>query len=251
MEVMSQVMSLRNMGFDPNLLETLQDLLDVSDEQNQKSHLTPSRQYVREAKAMAATLADVKETPNAYVFVVDVPGLRSDMIDVKIGEDNVLVVSGERRREKEKDQGVKYLRMERRLGKYLKKFVLPENADTEKISAEYLDGVLTVTVEKRPLPEPKKPKTIQVQISSGQGGGQEGKVGQSGSQEWQGGGQGKHGQGGGQGGQGGGQEWQGRSQGGGQEWQGRHQGGRQEGQGGSQGGQGEEGKAAEPRRRLL
>lgn len=195
--------SLRNMGFEPNLLETLHDLLDFSDEQNQSSHHAPSRQYVREAKAMAATPADIKETQNAYIFVVDVPGLRPDMVNVQVEDDNVLVVSGERRREKERDQGIKYLRMERRLGKYLKKFVLPENADIEKISAECQDGVLTVTLAKKPPPEPKKPKTIQVQISSGQGK----QIGQGGGQGGEGGhGGGQGGQHGSQGGQGGGQD---------------------------------------------
>ncbi|XP_048444541.1 17.1 kDa class II heat shock protein-like [Pyrus x bretschneideri] len=247
-----EVMSLRNLGFDPNLLETLHDLLDISDEQNQQSYQAPSRRYVREAKAMAATPADVKETKDAYVFVVDVPGLRPDMINVKIEEDNVLVVSGERKREKERDQGIKYLRMERRLGKYLKKFVLPDNADIERISAECQDGVLTVTVAKKPPPKQKKPKTIQIQISSNQGGGQGGKGGQgweeggeeergkqSGGQGWEEGGQEERGrQGRGQGGQGGGQGGkvgQGWEEGG-QEERGR-QGGEQGGEHGRQGGQ--------------
>lgn len=201
---------------------------------------------------MAATPADVKETQDAYVFVVDVPGLRPDMINVKIEEDNVLVVSGERKREKERDQGIKYLRMERRLGKYLKKFVLPDNADIERISAQCQDGVLTVTVAKKPPPEQKKPKTIQIQISSTQGGGQGGKGGQGweegGEEERgkQGGGQGwEHGrQGGGQGGEGG-QGWeeggleergrQGREEGGQEERS--RQGGEQGGEHGRQGGQ--------------
>ncbi|BFG18091.1 hypothetical protein CerSpe_043650 [Prunus speciosa] len=200
--------SLRNMGFEPNLLETLHDLLDFSDEQNQSSHHAPSRQYVRETKAMAATPADIKETQNAYIFVVDVPGLRPDMVNVQVEDDNVLVVSGERRREKERDQGIKYLRMERRLGKYLKKFVLPENADIEKISAECQDGVLNVTVAKKPPPEPKKPKTIQVQISSGQGK----QIGQGSGQGGEGGHGGDQGQGGGQGGQHGRQGGQGGGQ---------------------------------------
>ncbi|KAI4379949.1 hypothetical protein MLD38_006185 [Melastoma candidum] len=49
---------------------------------------------------------------------------------------------------------VKYLRMEKRVGKFMRKFVLPENAD-----------VLTVTVPKLPPPEPKKPRTIEVKIA--------------------------------------------------------------------------------------
>ncbi|CBI20687.3 unnamed protein product, partial [Vitis vinifera] len=59
----------------------------------------------------------------------------------------------------------KYVRMERRVGKFMRKFVLPENANTDKISAVCQDGVLTVTVEKLPPPEPKKPKTIEVKIA--------------------------------------------------------------------------------------
>lgn len=84
------------------------------------------------------------------------PGLKPDQIRVVVEENNTMVVSGERKREKEKN--VKYMKMERRLGKYLKKFPLPENADTEKITAVYQDGVLTVTVGKKPPPEHKQPR---------------------------------------------------------------------------------------------
>ena len=151
-------------GFDPTLIDTLHEVVEFSDEPD-KSHHAPSRAYVRDAKAMSATPADVKEYPNAFSFVIDMPGLKSDQIKVQLEDGNVLVVSGERRREKEKDQGVKYVKMERRLGKYLKKFVLPENTNTDTISAAYQDGVLTVTVEKTPPPEPKQPKNIQVQVA--------------------------------------------------------------------------------------
>ncbi|PKI69005.1 hypothetical protein CRG98_010583 [Punica granatum] len=114
---------------------------------------------------MAATPADVLEYPDSYVFLLDMPGLKQGQINILVEDDNVLVVSGERKREKaDKEQRIKYVRMERRHGKYLKKFALGDNADTEKITAVYKDGVLTVTMGKRPPPEPKKAKTIQVQI---------------------------------------------------------------------------------------
>ncbi|KAF2596039.1 hypothetical protein F2Q68_00007255, partial [Brassica cretica] len=114
---------------------------------------------------MAATPADVIEHPNAYVFVVDMPGIKGEEIKVQVENENVLVVSGERQRENKESEGVKYVRMERRIGKFMRKFQLPENADLEKISAVCNDGVLKVTVEKLPPPEPKKPKTIQVGLS--------------------------------------------------------------------------------------
>ncbi|CAL0319088.1 unnamed protein product [Lupinus luteus] len=160
-------MDFRGIGFDPRMLDFLVDHIDFSDETDTKSHHAPSRAYVRDSKAMASTHADILDYPDAYKFVVDMPGLKSDQIKVTM-EDDTLVLCGERRRDKEKDhkEGVKYLRMERRQGKFLKKFELPENANPDEICACYLDGVLTVTVRKKPPPEPKKPKTIQVQVNS-------------------------------------------------------------------------------------
>ncbi|KAG2666820.1 hypothetical protein I3760_15G082900 [Carya illinoinensis] len=92
------------------------------------------------------------------------PGLNSGDIKVQVEDDNLLVISGERKREEEKE-GAKYVRMERRVGKFMRKFVLPENANTDAISAVCHDGVLTVTVEKLPPPESKKPKKIEVKLA--------------------------------------------------------------------------------------
>lgn len=156
-------MDFRLMGLDSPLLNTLQHMMDVVDDTD-KALNQPSRAYVRDAKAMAATPADIKEYPNSYQFIIDMPGLKSGDIKVQLEEDNVLVISGERKREEEKE-GAKYVRMERRVGKFMRKFVLPENADLEKISAVCQDGVLTVTVDKLPPPEPKKPKTIEVKVA--------------------------------------------------------------------------------------
>ncbi|XP_061374946.1 17.1 kDa class II heat shock protein-like [Gastrolobium bilobum] len=158
---------LRSFGFDPRLVDFLLDHIDFSDETDTKSHHAPSRAYVRDSKAMASTHADILDYPDSYKFVVDMPGLKSEQIKVNM-EDDTLVVCGERKRDKDKDhkEGVKYLRMERRHGKFLKKFQLPDNANCDQICACYQDGVLTVTVHKNPPPVPKKPKTIQVQVSS-------------------------------------------------------------------------------------
>ncbi|GMI92610.1 17.6 kDa class II heat shock protein [Hibiscus trionum] len=154
-------MDLRNLGFDSPLFTILEDMLDIPEEQ-EKARNNPSRAYVRDAKAMAATPADVMEYPTSYVFIVDMPGISHGEIKVQVENDNVLVVSGERKREKE---GTKYVRMERRMGKFMRKFQLPENANMDKISAVCKDGVLRVTVEKLPPPEPKKPKTIEVKVA--------------------------------------------------------------------------------------
>lgn len=139
-------------------------MMDLQEDGDNKNNPTAaSRTYVRDAKAMAATPADIKEDAKSYVFVVDMPGLKPGDIKVQVEEDNVLLISGERKREEEKE-GAKYIRMERRVGKLMRKFVLPENANRDAITAVCKDGVLTVTVEKLPPPEPKKPETIEVAI---------------------------------------------------------------------------------------
>nr|AFV46379.1 ACD-sHsps-like protein [Tamarix hispida] len=151
-------------GLDAPLVHTLHQILDSNTETDNKSSNAPSRTYVRDARAMASTPADIKEYPNSYQFIIDMPGLKGGDIKVQVEDDNVLVITGERNRDEEKD-GVKYVRMERRVGKFMRKFVLPENVNMDKISAVCQDGVLTVTVEKLPPPEPKKPKTIQVTVA--------------------------------------------------------------------------------------
>ncbi|KAJ8649905.1 hypothetical protein MRB53_002928 [Persea americana] len=158
-------MDLRVLGLENPLLSSLHHMLDEMPDEMEKAFNAPTRTYVRDAKAMASTPADVKECLNSYVFIIDMPGLKSGDIKVQVEDDNVLVISGERKREVEEKEGAKYVRMERRVGKFMRKFVLPEDANIEKISAVCQDGVLTVTVEKLPPPEPKKPKTIEVKIA--------------------------------------------------------------------------------------
>lgn len=54
------------------------------------------------AKAMAATLADIKEYPNSYIFIIDMLGLKSRDIKVQVKDDNMLLINDERKREEEK-----------------------------------------------------------------------------------------------------------------------------------------------------
>ncbi|KAG1330135.1 17.3 kDa class II heat shock protein [Cocos nucifera] len=155
-------MDVRMFGLENPLFATLQHLMDIPEEM-EKAYNAPTRTYVRDAKAMASTPADVKELPSSYVFVIDMPGVKSDEIKVQVEEDNMLTISGERKRDDDKEG--KYLRMERRMGKFMRKFTLPDNANSDAISAVCQDGVLTVTIQKLPPPEPKKPKTIEVKIA--------------------------------------------------------------------------------------
>ncbi|XP_009617034.1 uncharacterized protein [Nicotiana tomentosiformis] len=146
------------------LFHTLQHLMDSACDDSDKSINAPARDCACDAKAMAATPADMKEYPNSYVLIVDTPGLKSGDIKVQVEDDNVLLISGERKREEEKEGG-KYIKMERGVGKFMRKFTLPENINTDAISAVCQDGILTVTVEKLLTPRLKKRKTIEVKFA--------------------------------------------------------------------------------------
>ncbi|KAH9311281.1 hypothetical protein KI387_026316 [Taxus chinensis] len=131
----------------------LSTLLGVSDEM-EKHINAPTRTYICDTKAMASTPADVKEYPNSYVFVVDIPGLKSNDIKVQVEDKNVLTISEERKREDNRE--AKFIRMEHSLGKIMRKFALPDNCNLEAISATCHDRVLSVVVPKLSPHEPAK-----------------------------------------------------------------------------------------------
>ncbi|XP_024545049.1 17.3 kDa class II heat shock protein-like [Selaginella moellendorffii] len=124
----------------------------------------PARSYAAESKAVAATAVDVKENSSSYIFEADMPGLSKSDIKVEVENDNVLSITGKRKRDEKADEDTKFIRMERRAAKFMRRFTLPGDANVEQISASCQDGVLTVTVPKIP-PEPQKPRTVEIPIS--------------------------------------------------------------------------------------
>ena len=107
-------------------------------------------------------LVDIRENETEYQIDVEVPAVASDDLSVSVA-DGVLTVSGERKsveREEGKDERVH--RVERRYGRFVRNFQLPEDADFESIAAESRDGVLYLKIAKRAS---AKPQDIEVKIS--------------------------------------------------------------------------------------
>ena len=106
-----------------------------------------------------APLVDIVETDNEYLIKAEVPEVKKDDVKVTV-QDEVLTITGERTLEKE-EKGRKYHRVERPYGRFARSFTLPEDADGNKVAAEFKDGVLKVHL---PKSERAKPKSIEVKI---------------------------------------------------------------------------------------
>ena len=89
----------------------------------------------------------IKETKDAYVLTLDLPGVREADIEVSV-VGNRLTVSG-RREEEERQEGDRYFVYERSYGTFSRSFVLPEGADPERIKAELSAGVLSLALPKK------------------------------------------------------------------------------------------------------
>jgi len=99
-----------------------------------------------------APLVDVVEDRDAYRFSVELPGVKSDSLEVKV-EDETLVIDAERCEPAwAKDAHVH--RAERHHGRIHRAFKLPRDVGHETIQAAYKDGVLDVMVAKRPETKP-------------------------------------------------------------------------------------------------
>jgi HSP20 family protein len=97
---------------------------------------------------------EVKETKDSYIFKADVPGVKDSDLEVTV-TGNRLSVSGKREIE-HKEQTDTYYTYERSYGDFTRSFTLPEGINTDSVAADLKDGVLTVSLKKRPELQPKK-----------------------------------------------------------------------------------------------
>ena len=105
---------------------------------------TPFRELARLAPAV-----DVVEQDDKFEVYADLPGVKQEDVDVQVEKD-VLTIRGERKGE-------------RLAGAFSRVFTLPKHIDVEKIAASLKDGVLTLTLPKRPEAQPRQ---IKVAVTS-------------------------------------------------------------------------------------
>ncbi len=105
---------------------------------------------------------DIFENGNKELVIkAELPAMTREEIDVTV-ENQTLTIRGEKKFNQEiKDE--QFHRVERTYGSFSRSFSLPLTVDVTKVSAEYKDGVLTVTL---PLREEAKPKQIKVEVAA-------------------------------------------------------------------------------------
>lgn len=101
---------------------------------------------------------DIKESEKEILVSASVPGVDKGDLCVDIN-DGVLVIRGERKRDKEYEdqEGVK--RMEQAYGSFTRSFALPTAVDAEGVSAAYKDGVLNIRI---PKPKAAQGRSIEI-----------------------------------------------------------------------------------------
>jgi HSP20 family protein len=92
---------------------------------------------------------DVSEDDKAYTVRAEIPGVKKDDIKVAV-EGNQVSISAEVKKEKEEKEGKKVIRSERYYGKVYRSFSLAQDVDHNATKAKYSDGVLELTLPKKP-----------------------------------------------------------------------------------------------------
>lgn len=126
----------------------------------------------REMDRIAQMATEAAQTPRSFpldayrrgdefVVLFDLPGVDASSIDLTV-ERNVLTVKGERRFARR--QGDEIIAAERPHGVFTRQLFLGDTLDGERISADYHDGVLTLTI---PISERAKPRRVEISTKGG------------------------------------------------------------------------------------
>jgi HSP20 family protein len=117
--------------------------------------------FVRPRAGMAAMTGgmplDLRESDDAYIVETVLPGAKAENVEISVLGDT-LRISAEVRDEGERE-GEKWLIRERRFGRFERAITLPSNVKADEASADFDNGVLTVTL---PKAEAARPRSIQV-----------------------------------------------------------------------------------------
>jgi HSP20 family protein len=135
-------------------VDPFQELMGIQDRMNQlfRGNFAGYGDDTLTSGAWSPTV-DIYETPEAIEMTFEIPGVTQKDIKVHF-ENNLLTVSGERKLEHE-DKRDGYHRVERNYGIFHRSFTVPTTIDPNKINAVCENGLLRLTLAKRPETQPR------------------------------------------------------------------------------------------------
>lgn len=116
--------------------------------------------FLTDEKVTWMPSVNIKETENEFKIDLAVPGLDKKDFNIEV-ENDLLVVSGERKEEKV-EENEKVTKREFHYGSFKRSFTLPEIADGDKINASYNNGVLSLSIAKKEEAKQKAKRQISV-----------------------------------------------------------------------------------------
>jgi HSP20 family protein len=100
---------------------------------------------------------DIAEDADKIVITADLPGVTQEQVELQVDKD-VLTLKGSRNLSRNVTEGDHYRRYERAGGAFERSFRIPPTVNVEKINAAMKDGVLTLTLPKKPEAQPRQIK---------------------------------------------------------------------------------------------
>ncbi len=144
--------------------EPFREMLSLRDAMNrlfEESFLRPDVFETQNTAALAPI--DVYETKDNVVLKAAVPGLKAEDLDISITGD-VLTIKGEYKSEEpaetQPEKARNYIRQERRYGSFNRQLTLPAAVDSDKVTATFENGILTLEMPKREAVKPKSVKIV-------------------------------------------------------------------------------------------
>lgn len=120
-------------------------------------------QHFFNQNSVAVPAVNIKENDDSYAIELAAPGMAKSDFKVEVDRDQ-LIISAEKRSESEtNDEQANYQRREFSYQSFRRSFTLPQDVvDTDKINAQYTDGILSLNIPKREEALPKPAKLIEI-----------------------------------------------------------------------------------------
>lgn len=120
----------------------------------------PFRHFGTKLAHWLSPATEASGNDDAYDISMELPGVSNDDIELTV-EEGVVTIRGEKKTQQERKGDTWYF-SERQYGAFRRSFRLPDDADGSKLNASMKDGVLHVTVPKKPADKTDASRKIEI-----------------------------------------------------------------------------------------